>query len=271
MPARNEGAKIQFALRALAQQTDAIVYLDDCSIDDTLTQVEKCREECRVERILTKDRWVRDEPADRNRLLQAGREIGGTHFIVIDADEALTSNFLEGGLLKKRILDLTPGDQLALRWIHLWRNVDSFRTDGDKGISRFKYCIFCDDRKAVYSSEFIHTSRIPRVKGRKHRLDGPFGLLHFQFVDWNNLVLKQKWYRWLERVYQPEKPIVDILKRYNKSDDENGLVTEPCPREWLETYPFLDSAVFHEPDNWRLQQMDEWAAEKGADYFSGLS
>jgi glycosyltransferase involved in cell wall biosynthesis len=271
MPARNEGAKIQFALKALAQHTDAIIYLDDCSIDDTLAQVEECRAECRVERILTKDRWVRDEPADRNRLLQAGREIGGTHFIVIDADEALTSNFLQGGLLKDRILELAPGDQLALRWIHLWRGVDAFRTDGDKGTSRFKYCIFCDDRRGVYSSDFIHTSRVPRVKGKKHRLEGPFGLLHFQFVDWDNLVLKQNWYRWLERVYQPDRPIGEILKRYLQSEDETGLVTEPCPPEWFETYPFLDPAVFHQPDNWRIQQMKEWEAEKGTGYFAGLS
>jgi glycosyltransferase involved in cell wall biosynthesis len=256
MPARNEGAKIQFALRALAQHTDAIVYLDDCSLDDTLSRVNECREECRVEQVLTKHQWVRDEPADRNRLLNAGREIGGTHFIVIDADEALTSNFLEDDLLKRRILDLAPGDQLALRWIHLWRNVGFFRTDGDKGTARFKYCIFCDDRRARYSSEFIHTSRIPRVNGNKYRLEGPFGLLHFQFVNWENLVLKQKWYRWLERVYQPQKPIEDILTRYGKSEDEDGLVIESCPPKWFETYTFFDSAVFQEPDNWRIQQMN---------------
>jgi len=54
MPARNEGARIQFAIKALAQHTDAIIYLDDCSSDDTLAHVEHCREECRVKRILTK-------------------------------------------------------------------------------------------------------------------------------------------------------------------------------------------------------------------------
>jgi len=271
MPARNEGAKIQFALRALAQHTDAIVYLDDFSSDDTLAQVERCQVECQVERILTKERWLRDEPADRNRLLQAGREIGGSHFIVIDADEALTSNFLVNGLLKKQILTLAPGDQLALRWIHLWRSVDTFRTDGDKGDSRFKYCIFCDDRRAVYSSDFIHTSRIPRVKGSKRRLEGAYGLMHFQFVDWDNLVLKQKWYRWLERIYQPEKATEDILTRYGKSEDESGLVTQPCPPDWFVTYPFFDPTVFHQPDNWRIQQMNEWKAEKGVEYFSGVS
>jgi len=270
VPARNEGAKIQFALRALAQHTDAIVYLDDFSSDDTLTLVEKCREECRIERILTKDQWLRDEPADRNRLLEAGREIGGTHFIVIDADEALSSNLLEGDLLKRRILALAPGDQLALRWIHLWRSINSFRTDGDKGTNRFKHCIFCDDQRAVYSSDFIHTSRIPKVMGKKRRLNGPFGLLHFQFVDWDNLVLKQKWYRWLERVYQPDKPIEDIRKRYSNSEDEAGLLTKPSPQDWFKTYPFLDPAVFHQPDNWRIQQIHEWETQNGADYFSNL-
>lgn len=172
-------------------------------------------------------------------------------------------------MLRNLILDLTPGDQLAFRWVYLWRGVDYFRTDSDKGISRFKYCIFCDDRRGVYSSGFIHTSRVPRVKEKKHRLEGPFGL-HFQFVDWDNLILKQKWYRWLERVYQPKRPIEKILKRYLQSEDESGLVTDPCPHDWFETYPFLDPAVFHQPDNWRILQMKDWEDAKGVAYFADL-
>jgi ribonuclease Y len=37
--------------------------------------VESLAQECRVERIIRKPVWHRDEPGDRNAMLQAGREI----------------------------------------------------------------------------------------------------------------------------------------------------------------------------------------------------
>lgn len=270
MPARNEGAKLPISLKALACHTDAIIYLDDCSTDDSLHYVEACREECRIEQILTKDHWKRDEPADRNRLLQAGREIGGTHFIVIDADEALTSNFLIGDHLRKLILSLSPGDTLSLQWIHLWRSTQFYRVDGVMGVHHYKKCIFCDDGKSIYKSDFIHTPRVPKMKGKRIRLSLPYGLLHFQCVNWENIVLKQQWYAWMERMEKPERSIEEIIARYQNLVDETGFQTEACLKEWLEYYPFFDAAPFALPDQWRLEQMREWERAKGREYFSRL-
>lgn len=270
MPARNEESKIEFALKALALHTDAIVYLDDCSTDKTVERVEAIQESCRIERILRKDKWLRDEPADRNRLLEAGREIGGTHFIVIDADEAITSNSLTDGFLRQRILELRAGEQLALHWIQLWRDIDHYRIDGKRWGDNYKRCIFCDNGTARYKSEFIHTSRIPKMKGKRSRLEGSHGLLHFQFSNWSNLMLKQQWYCWLERVRTPEKPIEEIRERYLKSIDESTLERAECPREWFSGYPSIDPAVFNEPDNWRTEQMREWVDEYGEAFFEGL-
>lgn len=270
MPARNEESKIEFALKALSQHTDAIIYLDDCSTDSTVARVEAIRETCNIERILTKDKWFRDEPGDRNRLLEAGRAVGGTHFIVIDADEAITSNSLDNDILRERILALKPGDQLALHWIQLWRDIHHYRTDGDRWANKYKRCIFCDNGKAQYSSEFIHTSRIPKMKGKRTDFKGPYGLLHFQFSNWDNLMLKQQWYCWLERVRTPEKPVADIRNRYLKSIDESTLERANCPPEWFSGYPTIDPGVFNEPDNWRTEQMQEWIEEHGSAFFDGL-
>src|SRR5271163_1513199 len=64
LPARNEGPRIAFCLQALACYADAIVYLDDCSDDQTVAIVESLASECRVEKIIRKTQWHRDEPAD---------------------------------------------------------------------------------------------------------------------------------------------------------------------------------------------------------------
>ena len=61
VPARNEGPRIAFCLRALALYADAIVYLDDCSDDDTVATVESLAAACRVEKIIRKKEWLRDD------------------------------------------------------------------------------------------------------------------------------------------------------------------------------------------------------------------
>lgn len=271
IPARNEENNIGFALRALAKFTDAIVFLDDCSTDKTVQVVKGLSQECRVEKIIEKASWYRDEPGDRNRLLAAGRALGGTHFVVVDADEAFTANCLDGSVLRKRILSLKPREQLALRWIHLWRSVDQYRVDAPVWSDRYKRCIFCDDGRSEYQSRFIHTSRIPRMKGKCSKLHGDdIGLLHFQFVNWPNLELKQRWYRWLERVRDPEKTVEEINRKYATSVDESGLLLADTPQSWFEGYPFFDKAIFDLPDNWRLVQMRDWEKEFGEGYFEGL-
>ncbi len=272
VPARNEGPRIAFCLRALAQYADAIVYLDDCSDDETVVMVESLAAECRVAKILGKTKWHRDEPADRNALLQAGRAIGGTHFIVLDADEAFTANCAADQFLRRLILELQPGDSMALHWIQLWRGVSQYRFDNSVWTWNSKAVIFADDGRCSYSSEFIHTPRVPaNLSGRRHSLPGySHGLLHFQFVNWRNLLIKQAWYRCLEHIREPEKPVEEINRRYAPSKDETGLGLKAAPDEWLAGYPFFDPSIVSEPETWREKQILGWFKQFGRDHFRTL-
>lgn len=171
VPVRNEESIIEICLRALSLFTDAIVVLDDCSIDNTINVIRSIKKDCNIEKIITKEKWYRDEPGDRNKLLSAGRAIGGTHFLVIDSDEIFTSNLLEDNKLRNEILKLAPGDKLCLTWINLWRSVDYFRYDNSVWSCSTADCIFCDDGKCFYKSDFIHTSRSPNnLKGKVRSL-----------------------------------------------------------------------------------------------------
>jgi len=272
IPARNEKHIIAQCLKALSLFTDAIVYLDDASTDETPQIVESLARECRIERIIRKDKWHRDEPGDRNMLLQAGREIGGTHFIVIDADEILTSNFLINNSLKKIIRALRPGDRIALNWIQLWRSINQYRFDNSVWTWNYKEVIFCDDEKCSYASEFIHTPRIPtNLNGKIYKIEGyKSGLLHFQFVNWNNLLVKQAWYRCLERIMNPQKSISEINNCYAPSKDEKNLRLAPAPDDWLKGYPFFDQKIYDLPQTWNKEQIQDWLHTYGKEYFAGL-
>jgi glycosyltransferase involved in cell wall biosynthesis len=268
---RNEENFLAQHLKALSLYTDAIVVLDDASNDNSLAIAQALQKECNIERIITKSTWFRDEPGDRNKLLQAGREIGGTHFICIDADEMFTSNLLIDNKLRNAILNLKPNEALAVTWIQLWRSVDFYRYDDSIWTNQVKPFIFCDNGTCSYNSDFIHTYRIPLNSPQIHRLATyDFGLLHFQFVNWDNLLLKQAWYRCLERVRTPKKSIQSINSLYAPSKDEIGLRRLPSKKEWFENYNFFDVSVYGKPDNWRKEQVNKWFKEYGKKYFSSF-
>jgi glycosyltransferase involved in cell wall biosynthesis len=271
IPARNESKIIEQCLHALSYYTDAIVYLDDASDDNSLEIVESVAAQYNVEKIIKKKVWQRDEPGDRNALLKAGREIGGTHFIVIDADEMLTANCSQDGYLREQIIALQPGDRLLLNWIHLWKSPEFFRSD-DGWRSRYKDFIFCDNGLCSYTSEFIHTARTPAaLAGKSQYLDGNmYGMLHFQFINWANVVKKQAWYKCLERMRTPEKSIDAINERYAFSMDTSHVELSPVNAVWFEGYDFYQPQLFDAQEHWRTEQIKQWVKQYGACYFKGL-
>lgn len=271
--ARNEEHIIQQCLQALSLYTDAIVFLDDASTDNTLAIVQSVATRYHIETILCNTQWFRDEPGDRNKLLQAGRTIGGTHFIVIDADELFTANFLPNNKLKKHILSLKEGDKLVVPWIQLWRSHTQYRDDKSVWASSQKVVAFCDDKSCFYQSEFIHTAPAPyNLKGEIILFtDRSYGLLHFQFVNWENLLLKQAWYACLERIRFPKKLCCEINQRYAPAIDETNINLVKADLDWLNGYVFFDESVYQKPSSWRKNQVCEWFNEYGKDYFAELN
>jgi glycosyltransferase involved in cell wall biosynthesis len=271
MAFRNEAHILEQSLRALACYTDAIVVLDDASEDESLTIIQRIAHECHIEEIIEKKIWHRDEPGDRNKLLQAGRKLGGSHFICIDADEILTANCLKNNCLYNYILDLQPGDTLALYWIQLWRSITQYRAGSWAMEYRAKEIIFCDDGVCNYSSEFIHTNPVPKLSGSKKVLESYiYGLLHFQFVNWNNLLIKQAWYRCLERIKTPKKSVSEINNRYAYSKNERNLVLKNAPDYWFKEYSFFSKCIWETAPDWRKKQILSWFNDYGKDYFKDL-
>jgi len=270
---RNEQILIEQCLRALSLITDSIVILDDASDDDTAQIIKSLARSCNIEIILRKKKWYRDEPGDKNKLLEAGRKIGGTHFIFIDADEMFTANCVKNNYLRTKILRLKPGQKMHVYFYNLWRNTNCYRDDDSPWKPRYINCIFCDDGKCFYKNNgFIHTPHIPtNLIGKTVKLKDPdYGLMHFQFVNWENLLIKQAWYRCLERIRYPEKAINDINALYAPSKDETNLKVTQVPDDWFDHYNFIDSSVLEKPEVWRKKQVLEWFAQYGKQQFVDL-
>jgi glycosyltransferase involved in cell wall biosynthesis/predicted O-methyltransferase YrrM len=272
IPVKNEAVRISFCLKAVASFADAICIYDDDSDDNTLEIIESLSSECRVERVIRNRYWHYDEGKYRQALLDAGREIGGTHFIVLDADEAFTSNLSRNNFLKEMILSLKPGDHLQLVWIQLWRSVAYYRHDRSVWTNNYKSFVFADDGKCTYTDQQFHLLRVPSdLTGRAYRIEGyETGVLHFQFINWRNLLIKQAWYRCLELILNPEKPIDEINRLYAPSKDERDIQLQPANPAWFRYYDFFNAEVLMKSESWRERQIISWFEQYGRDYFAGL-
>jgi hypothetical protein len=110
-----------------------------------------------------------------------------------------TANCQNNSILRKTILGLQPGEIIEMIWIQLWRSVKTYRFDNSVWTWNYKPFIFCDNGNSFYASDFIHTTGSPDgLQGPVYGMDGyEYGVMHFQFVHWRNLLVKQAWYRCL--------------------------------------------------------------------------
>jgi len=269
LPVKNEALVIEQCLRGLALYTDAIILLDDASEDNTLEIVESLAQECKIEKIIKNEKWHRNETSDRGKLFKAGREIGGTHFIILDADEMFTADCLKNDFLRKKILALKPGDTITLPWIPLWRDIYTYRTD--KGIT-LRGFICCDDGTCCYQTKkFIHTSRFPKnLKKGKDTIISTHGVLHFQAVNIKNMGIRKAWYMCLEKIRCPHMSLEARNKKYDPMTNEEGLKLVACPKQWYEGYDFFDGSAFKKIDTYRRSQIYRWFDEHGFEKFSDL-
>jgi glycosyltransferase involved in cell wall biosynthesis len=272
---RNESAMIEQCLHALSFYTDAIVILDDASTDDTVKICESVADKYHIEHIIKNDNssWeTRYESYKLQKLLNTGRSIKGTHFIYVDADEIFTSNCKDNNYLRNKILELTPGQNMHILFFHLWKNTWQYRDDNSKWRPNFRGCIFCDDGVSNYSDyNVVHVSKFPNPHAPSVYLtDTRYGLIHFQFVNWRNVLVKQAWYRCLERIRYRSKPIHAINSLYAPAKNEHNMILKAVPSYWLSGYSFFSTKVYDIPSIWREKQVLEWFGQYGVNYFKDL-
>jgi glycosyltransferase involved in cell wall biosynthesis len=271
LPVRNEAWIIEQHLRAFSKYVDEIVVFDDGSDDSTVAIIKSLAQECHVTRIIERECWFYEEYSRRTALLNAGRAVGGTHFVLLDADEMFTANCLHNNLYAE-ILALQPGQELCIMFYNLWKSTDHYCLSGSPWKPYYLACAFCDDGKSVYPKSYIHVQRTPLKQKSSIRYLDPekFGLMHFACVNWHNLLVKDAWYHCLERIREPQKPIVKINERYAYQKNEKVVKVAPVPATWFMGYDFFDRAIYERPEQCREQEIKRWFKQYGPAYFAGL-
>ena len=285
---RNEEGFIKNCLKALSVYTDAIVVLDDASEDKTLSIVQSLQKECHIQHIITKKEWVRNERGDKNALLQAGRAIGGTHFILMDADEMFAAECAKDNWLRNKILALAPGQMMEFPMMNLWESIHFYRNDAQCNPRDDKWncipAVLCDDGVCNYDNNRCWgpsgTMHVPRQPvNRKcasfsnviRIYDVNHGLLHFKSVNLDEITSRKVWYMCLEYIKSGNAETVNAFydREFKGMLDTSQIHLERVPDSWI-NYDGLDLTVYSNVHTRKRHDIAAWLAQYGMDYFKPL-
>lgn len=235
--ARNEAWCLNQTLRAQLKWCDHVVILVHASYDDT-GEIARTVQQENPKRVtvLYRDNELWNELEYRSALLEAGRAVGGTHFAVLDADEALSMQTQI--CIRNMAQGLPTGSMLRTKWFTCWRSPHQYRTD-DSPFGRATVSMMFADaphlRYEPHPDGYQWHMRVPPMchTGAQYNIDG---VLHMQHVVWDRLLAKQALYQMTEVLRWPSRrPRSEIRAQYSKAVDETGLITSPVPDSW---WPF---------------------------------
>jgi hypothetical protein len=265
LPFKNEEWILPAYLSSVAPVVDEIVAVDDGSTDRSRNLVQAAGGFVQSARAggswETHWGWIRED------MLQMGRERGGTHFLCLDADEALTAPAQRN--IRGYLADLEPGHKLVMQWLALWKDPLQYRDDGSAWSNSFKDFAFADDGQCSFVGQWPHQiGRTPGPNDPNLLADIPAdvgAVLHYQFVPWRKFEAKQAWYRCAELIRSPDGSYA-INQMYAPTLDEPEAGSTQVPQEWLmgvdvpAGMPELRAA-------WHMAEILGWFDEYGVTFF----
>lgn len=245
-PVKNEEWILPTYISSMNKIADEIIILDDNSTDRTSEILKNENITVIVPQISDKVNMSQK----RLLLLEEGRKRGGTHFIWLDTDESFDSNFLQYG--KEIITKLEPGQKITLPWITLWKSIEQERIDG-VWKENFKDVIVCDIPEYTFQNKDLSEGRTQGPNDKVIHLKRDQGtILHFQFLNFEDVQAKQAWYRCIE-LLQSKRSARKINNMYAIGLDTSDVKVEKTPSEW-----FTSITLPHQESNkkkWYIEDM----------------
>jgi hypothetical protein len=269
LPFKNEEGFIPTYLSKVIPAVDEVIAIDDNSNDHSAELLRKAGVKVYTTDMQETAGWP--EYGIRQTLLKLGREAGGTHFVVLDADETFTGHF---PLACRAICErLEPGQKIQMQWLAMWKSVDHYKDDHTVWSNNYKDFIFCDDGLMQYPEVWMHTPRTPGPLSNDDNsllLNPKYGaVMHFQFSNWDVFQIKQCWLRCSEFLKGKGSPAQINGKYAITLDQESALAA--LPEEWKEGVVFPEVSYEADPTQlWRFKQLEEWFMKYGPEHFEAL-
>jgi Glycosyl transferase family 2 len=276
---RNEDWVLGLSLRVSLSYCDAVVITDHRSTDGTARIIGEVQAEFPDREISVRrssdEEWM--EMDIRHEMLERGRRLGGTHFVIVDADEIPTGNLFAD--LRSLALSPSRGRFASLPMISAYHSPHVFRWDGPWGENNQIPWAFCDSPKLRW--KIANTYQLHRRTPYKAVNAGPLkagrqlgGLFHLQFLAKSRLQSKAVWYKMIETLRYPGKRTpAELNQIYDWTLREDGdLQIYDVPDSWWAPYRARGwlQRLAPEAVSWQLQEVRRLVAENGLEVFSGL-
>lgn len=264
-PVRNEAWIIERFLAAAKTWADHVIVADQGSTDGTLQQLQSTP----GAEVVINESAVFDEAHRQKILLDRARQFGGKRILIgLDADEALSANCLESKEWKQ-IENAEPGTILRFRWVNV--------LPGFKEVwilpkhSAFGFV----DNGCDFTGWRIHSPRVPQPENAPVIDLDEIVVLHFQYVAWERMIAKHRWYQAWEHLKHQQKGPLEIFREYHHmygSWDKSEI--HPLQPEWLEGYERAGidfRSLQSEPVTWWDREIVEILREHGPERFRRIA
>jgi len=269
LPFKNEERFLPTYVSGMLHLVDAIIAIDDGSTDKSVDILSRlCGDKITIYNNdkLTDVAWK--EHHIREKLLELGRQAGGTHFVCLDADEAFTGN--TKNKFKKLLSSMGPGQKLSLQWLANWKSFDHYRDDSSIWSNNYKDFVVCDSPGISYDYVWLHVGRTPggNTSETLLRVNPKYAAVHhFQFSDFESFQMKQAYLRASELI-NGGVSTQNINQKYSITLDSNDVKVTACPQEWMTgiVLPKLD-----QQSSWRKDAVYGYFKKHGPEFFEPLN
>lgn len=264
-PTRNEAWIIQQFLAAATDWATQVIVADQGSTDGT---AETARATPKV-RLIVNDAEGYDESYRQRLLLKAARENNGKRILLaLDADEALSANWKTSAEWKQ-ICDAAPGTVLRFRWVNVLPGFQQAWVP-----PALIACGFVDDG-TEHGGGRIHNRRVPFPDNAPTLDLQEIVVLHFQFVAWERMTSKHRWYQVWEHLHHPHKGPLDLFRQYHHmygSWDDSELCA--VQNEWVNGFdqaPTDFQSLKPEAITWWDREIVQMLRQHGRERFRRLA
>ena len=230
MPVKNEAWILPMSLKAASVWADRIIVSDQGSVDGSKEIARSFPKVLLIENEELKDF---NEYKMREPLIRAARDLEGMGNILValDADELLTPFF--DSIDFEHWQQLPQGTIIQFFLGNISPNFENYWS-----LNHQNYGYIDDGR--TFQTGLIHVPRLfsPNEDRTNVYECTDLGVMHFQYVDWERMKSKHRWYQCYERIHFPEKSAVEIYRRYHHMYNPN-IHKKVFPNAWKENYAIL--------------------------------
>jgi Glycosyl transferase family 2 len=258
-PIRNEAWILYRFLKCASLWADHIIIADQHSTDGSREIALKFPKV-----ILVENSSVSYNELERQKLLiYEARKIPGKRLLIsLDADEALTANFIYSPEWCTTINSL-PGTVIKFQWVNIRPDFQTYWTSRDLPLG------FMDDGND-HRGQSIHSPRIPISVSAPTIVLRDIKVLHYQYTDWERMQSKHRWYQCWERLNFPERRAIEIFRQYHHMYSIAESEIKPISLEWLDGYTKrgIDmTSIIHQEIFWWDQQVLDFFDKYGTKIF----